>query len=88
MIFQTIILSMNILYTMKKIYEFQLSYPFAKTIFGSKSDYASILYVLYIHVRMGMKCIIRGVFCFKLIITIRIKLKKHIRLRFLFENGA
>lgn len=88
MTFQTIILSMNILYTLKKIYEFQLPYPFAKTIFGSKSDYTSIFYVLYIHVRMGKNCIIREVFFFQMNNNNSHQTKKHIRLRFLFDNGA
>lgn len=79
---------MNILYTLKKIYEFQLLYPFAKTIFGSKNDNTSIFYVLYIHVRMGKKCIIREVVLFQMNNNNSHQTEKHIRLRCLFDNGA
>lgn len=45
-------------------------------------------FMLYIHVRMGKNCIIREVFFFQMKINNSHQTKKHIRLRFLFDNGA
>lgn len=55
----------------KKIYEFQLPYPFAKTIFASR--------VIVHHVRMGKKCIIREEFLFQMNNNNAHQIKKHIK---------